>query len=94
MTEKINHSVLLDVDKCKGCTYCLKRCPTEAIRIRNGHAVIRAERCIDCGECIRVCPHHAKRANYDLLEDFKDYKWKIAGNMTLVTDLTDATNRL
>lgn len=76
--EKINHSVLLDVEKCKGCTYCLKRCPTEAIRIRNGHAVIRAERCIDCGECIRVCPHHAKQAQYDHLEDFKDYKWKIA----------------
>ena len=78
MSEKINHSVLLDVDKCKGCTHCLKRCPTEAIRIRNGHAVIRSERCIDCGECIRVCPHNAKNAQYDRLEDFKDYKWKIA----------------
>ena len=78
MSEKINHSVLLDVDKCKGCTHCLKRCPTEAIRIRNGHAIIHAERCIDCGECIRVCPHHAKQAQYDRLEDFDNYKWKIA----------------
>lgn len=24
----------------QGCTNCLKRCPTEAIRIRDGHAVI------------------------------------------------------
>ena len=79
MTEHgYNHSVTLDLDKCKGCTNCLKRCPTEAIRIRNGHAVIRAERCIDCGECIRLCPYQAKKAVCDSLADFKDYKWKIA----------------
>ena len=38
------HSVSLIREKCKGCTACLKRCPTEAIRIRDGHAVIRSER--------------------------------------------------
>ena len=73
MPHKNDHSVILEVDKCKGCTHCLKRCPTEAIRIRDGHAVIRAERCIDCGECIRVCPYQAKQAQYDRFEDFKDY---------------------
>ena len=79
MTEHgYNHSVTLDLDKCKGCTNCLKRCPTEAIRIRNGHAVIRSERCIDCGECIRLCPYQAKKAVCDSLADFKNYKWKIA----------------
>lgn len=78
MGQKINHSVLLQSDKCKGCTHCLKRCPTEAIRIRNGKAVIRDERCIDCGECIRLCPYQAKKALYDDFDDFKDYKWKIA----------------
>ena len=78
MGQKINHSVLLQPDMCKGCTHCLKRCPTEAIRIRNGKAVIREERCIDCGECIRRCPYQAKKALYDSFEDFKDYKWKIA----------------
>lgn len=72
------HSVSLDLEKCKGCTNCLKRCPTEAIRIRNGHAVIKSERCIDCGECIRVCPYRAKLAISDQLEDFEHYKWKIA----------------
>ena len=59
------HSVSLDVDKCKGCTTCLGRCPTEAIRIRGGHAVIDARKCIDCGECIRRCPHKAKKADFD-----------------------------
>ena len=47
-------------------------------RVRDGKAVIRSERCIDCGECIRQCPYQAKRAMYDKLEKFKDYKYKIA----------------
>ncbi len=77
MTE-YKHSVSLDVSKCKGCTHCLKRCPTEAIRIRDGKAVINSQKCIDCGECIRVCPYKAKKAVYDPLEALNDYKYKIA----------------
>ncbi|MBE6600369.1 MAG: 4Fe-4S dicluster domain-containing protein [Ruminococcaceae bacterium] len=74
----VHHSVTLQTDLCKGCTHCIKRCPTEAIRVRDGKAVIKSERCIDCGECIRTCPHQAKRAIYDTLDKFKDYKYKIA----------------
>ncbi len=72
------HSVTLDISKCKGCTNCIKRCPTEAIRVRDGHAVIREDKCIDCGECIRLCPYKAKKATYDKFEDFSHYKYKIA----------------
>ena len=57
----------LDTDACKGCINCIKRCPTEAIRVREGKAHIITERCIDCGECIRVCPNHAKQAVTDSL---------------------------
>ncbi len=72
------HSVKLDVSKCKGCTNCIKRCPTEAIRVRDGHAIIKEDKCIDCGECIRVCPYQAKKATFDKFEDFSHYKYKIA----------------
>ena len=72
------HSVSLDIEKCKGCTTCLKRCPTEAIRIRDGHAVISSERCISCGECIRLCPYQAKRAISDPLSAIHDYRYAIA----------------
>ncbi len=72
------HSVELDVSKCTGCTTCLRHCPTEAIRIRDGHAVINEDRCIDCGECIRVCPNNAKKAMCSKLEHHQGYKWKIA----------------
>ena len=78
MATEYKHSVSLDVSKCKGCTTCLKRCPTEAIRIRNGHAVIDSNRCIDCGECIRVCPYKAKKATHDTLECLSRFKYRIA----------------
>lgn len=80
MTE-YNHSVSLIPEKCKGCTHCLKRCPTEAIRIRDGKARINPMRCIDCGVCISVCHNKAKKAVYDRFNNFKgfpQFKYRIA----------------
>ena len=76
--DRYYHSVTLDKDKCVGCTNCLKRCPTEAIRVRGGRAHIINERCIDCGECIRVCEHHAKIANTNPLSAINGFPYKIA----------------
>ena len=76
--DQFYHAVLLDRDKCMGCTTCLQRCPTGAIRIRNGKAKINKEFCISCGECIRVCPHHAKICEYDRLEVLKDFDYTVA----------------
>jgi len=76
--ENYFHSVTLDENSCKGCTNCIKRCPTEAIRVRKSKARIIKERCIDCGECIRVCPYHAKKAITDSFDIIQNYKYKIA----------------
>ena len=76
--KRIFHSVRLEKDKCRACTNCLKRCPTEAIRVRGGRAHIIDERCIDCGECIRVCEYHAKIAVTDPLSSISRFKYKIA----------------
>ena len=76
--DKFYHSVRLDESLCKGCINCIKRCPTEAIRVRGGKASINNKFCIDCGECIRVCPHHAKLATYDRLDVMKKYRYTVA----------------
>lgn len=78
MNTKRFHSVRLDKEKCRACTNCLRRCPTEAIRVRGGRAHIIDERCIDCGECIRVCEYHAKYAQTDPLASINRFKYKIA----------------
>lgn len=72
------HSVTLERELCKGCTNCLKHCPTQAIRVQKGRAKILKERCIDCGECIRVCPYHAKKAVADSLDMLKQFKHSVA----------------
>lgn len=93
------HSVTLESEKCNGCTICLRRCPTEAIRIKNSKARIIKERCIDCGECIRVCPYHAKKAFADDLKSIENYKYKVAlvslplyGQFTLDKDMNRIFN--
>jgi len=74
----MKHSVVLQYDRCLGCTTCIKNCPTEAIRVRSGKAAILNERCIDCGRCIQVCPHGAIKSLSDPLEKLKDYKYCVA----------------
>lgn len=78
MDDYFFHSVRMDEDKCVGCMNCIKRCPTEAIRVRNGKAKIIKEKCVDCGKCIAVCPHHAKYADRDRLQDIINYKYNVA----------------
>lgn len=78
MTNKFIHSVYLNEDLCRGCINCIKRCPTNAIRVQNGKAHIIKEFCIDCGECIRHCPHHAKMAHRDHLSMLADYEYTVA----------------
>lgn len=72
------HSVTLEKDYCNGCTNCLDRCPTQAIRIRAGKAEIITERCIDCGACIKACPYHAKGALSDSLDMLSQFKFNVA----------------
>lgn len=71
------HAIKVNPEKCFGCTYCLKACPTEAIRIKNGKAVINSKRCVDCGNCLRVCPVQAFFIEHDNFEQIKQYKYRV-----------------
>ena len=49
----------------KACTYgclgdgsCVKACPSDAIHVVDGVAVVDKEACKACGKCIAVCPKH------------------------------------
>ena len=74
----MRHSVVVEYQKCRGCTTCIKNCPTEAIRVRNGKATILPNRCIDCGTCLRVCPHHAVTSVPDSFNALQNYQYTVA----------------
>lgn len=74
----MRHSVVLEYKKCRGCTTCIKNCPTEAIRVRSGQATILPNRCIDCGTCSRVCPHGAIKSMPDDFNALQNYQYSIA----------------
>lgn len=59
MSQYYYHSIRFDTDKCRGRIKCMRTCPTQAIRVRKGKAMMIEERCIDCGECISACPSGA-----------------------------------
>ncbi len=73
-----HHAFGVEESICVGCTHCVKVCPTQAIRIRNGKAQVMNDRCIDCGECYRICPIHAFRIEEDDLSDICQYSIKVA----------------
>lgn len=80
MNKKHHLCEIVDADKCKGCTNCVRNCPTDAIRVRKGTATTIPELCINCGNCIRTCPYHAKMAITDPLDlkRLKEFKYTIA----------------
>jgi len=72
------HSVRVNPERCRARMACMRACPTEAIRIRRGHAVILEDRCIDCGECVRACPNSAIQPLTGSFTDFARFKYTIA----------------
>lgn len=78
-SENINyHSVSIDTARCTGLMHCMRVCPANAIRIRNGKAKIINDRCIDCGECLNVCSVKAIIPHTNSFTDLPRFKHTIA----------------
>lgn len=77
-TATFYHALEIDLDQCIGCSRCMKVCPTEAIRIRDGKAHIQEHRCIDCGKCHENCPTKAIYVKQDDFENIHKYTHSVA----------------
>jgi electron transfer flavoprotein alpha subunit len=66
------------LEKCTGCTLCLKVCPFDAIRMMDKKASIDLNKCTLCGACVPACKFKAilleKTQSKGVLPHIKDYK--------------------
>ena len=49
----------VDETRCTGCGECVEVCPTDAIRLERGVAVIDQAECSECEVCLEACPERA-----------------------------------
>ncbi|MDD5060076.1 MAG: electron transfer flavoprotein subunit alpha [Candidatus Omnitrophica bacterium] len=66
------------IEKCTGCTLCVKACPFDAIRIMDKKAFIDLNKCTLCGACKDACKFKAVLLEKTPLKcglpEIKDYK--------------------
>ena len=46
---------------CVGCSDCVAHCPTGAISVVDGKAIIDNDKCINCKFCVQTCSYRAVR---------------------------------
>jgi len=75
--KNLHHALQIMHELCTGCSLCMKVCPSQALRVREGKAVMHSDWCIDCGECIRVCPEKAIKITADDFKRIFDYEHRL-----------------
>ncbi len=72
------HGFRIDEQKCEGHLACMRACPTQAIRVKDGKARLLPELCIDCGSCLLACPSGAIQATTRSFAEIDRFKYKVA----------------
>jgi len=58
----------IDTEKCVGCGECVDECPTDAVELVGGKAVIvRPDDCTYCTDCESICPYEAIQCPFEIL---------------------------
>jgi NAD-dependent dihydropyrimidine dehydrogenase PreA subunit len=57
-------SLILDPEKCVGCSLCTQVCPQAVFEMRQDRAhIVDFNACMECGACVNNCPTKAISVN-------------------------------
>ncbi len=57
-------TLVLDTDKCIGCSLCTEVCPHHVLEMSQNKArIIDFNACMECGACVNNCPTRALTVN-------------------------------
>lgn len=68
----------VDMDKCKGCDLCIRRCPTHNIYHDSEGTIRFHHHCLMCMRCSLYCPKDAIHIGF-----LEDWGWKVNGGYNL-----------
>jgi len=78
---------LIDPQKCDGCGLCVRACPTRALELRGGKAVVANPlACEYSGLCEAVCPTQAIARPFEIVVANVEDKQKARSNSTKVVE--------
>jgi len=68
--------IVIDLEKCNGCTLCSRSCPYQALEIVDKKARWLEDRCTLCGACLQSCKFEALTGTIPVREapDFSKYR--------------------
>ena len=75
---KIKGAIVVNTDRCKGCSLCVDACPQNVIALAakkvNVHGypyveAVRQEACVGCSSCAIVCPDGCIAVNRKKMEE-------------------------
>lgn len=56
-------TIKIDIEKCKGCHFCIEACPLKLIKVSNklnkkgfDYVIMDSDKCTGCGMCFQMCP--------------------------------------
>ncbi len=54
------YNVVVDKDKCNGCSECVDICPAEVLELVDGKSEpTKMDECLGCESCVETCPESA-----------------------------------
>ncbi len=59
-TQNPKHEIMFFEERCTGCGVCAKRCPQNAIEIKENYPAVDENKCFLCGKCTNFCPNNAR----------------------------------